>query len=161
VRLRPGASLPPTEALRTDLGMGDGETVPAGDPERTLVPLARRRLAKMRQEMLASMVLLGMQRIVIESGRIHASMRFHIDTRSALQEDSGSTLDVKNQLKAKAKGGLLGWGASAEMTNTIGYVSTQKTQATEEMNTDLDLNSSVEILFRSDQLPLDRLAAPG
>ena len=44
------------------------------------------------------------------------------------------------------------------MTNTIGYVSTQQTQTTEEMNTDLDLNSSVELVFKTDYLPLDRLA---
>ena len=44
------------------------------------------------------------------------------------------------------------------MTNTIGYVSTQKTQTTEEMNTDLNLNSSVELVFKTDYLPLERLA---
>jgi SAM-dependent methyltransferase len=44
------------------------------------------------------------------------------------------------------------------MTNTIGYVSTQQTQTTEEMNTDLDLNSSVELVFKTDYLPLDRMA---
>jgi hypothetical protein len=44
------------------------------------------------------------------------------------------------------------------MTNTIGYVSTQKTQTTEEMNTDLNLDSSVELVFKTDYLPLDRLA---
>ena len=44
------------------------------------------------------------------------------------------------------------------MTNTIGYVSTQKTQTSEEMNTDLDLTSSVELVFKSDYVPLDRLA---
>jgi hypothetical protein len=44
------------------------------------------------------------------------------------------------------------------MTNTIGYVSTERTQTTEEMNTSLDLNSSVEINFKSDYLPLNRMA---
>jgi hypothetical protein len=47
------------------------------------------------------------------------------------------------------------------MTNTIGFVSTQKTQTTEEMNTDLDLNSSVELIFKTDYLPLDRMAGKG
>jgi hypothetical protein len=48
-----------------------------------------------------------------------------------------------------------------EMKNTIGCVSTQKQQITEEMNTDLDLNSSVELIFKTDYLPLDRMAAKG
>src|SRR5262245_65910779 len=47
------------------------------------------------------------------------------------------------------------------MKNTIGYVSTQKQQTTEEMNTDLDLNSSVELVFKTDYLPLDRMAGKG
>jgi hypothetical protein len=158
LRLRPGASMPSPEAMRVDLGLAEGETVPSGDPERTLVPLARRRLAAMRQEMLATMVMLGMQRIVIDSGRIAASMRFHIDTRSAAQEDRGNTLDFRNTIDASGSFGTGVWGASVRMQNTIGYVSTQQTQTTEEMNTDLDLNSSVEVVFRSDYLPLNRLA---
>jgi len=158
VRLRPGASMPSPEALKTDLGLREDETVPGGDPERTLVPLARRALATQRQQMLATLVMLGMQRIVIESGRINASMRFHIDTHSAAQEDKGNTFDFRNQLNAAGSYGFGPWGASASMSNTIGYVSTQKTQTTEEMNTDLDLNSSVELIFKTDYLPLDRMA---
>jgi hypothetical protein len=141
--------------------MGENEPVPSGDPERALVPLAQARLAKSRQEMLATMVMLGMQRIVIESGSIHASMRFHIDTRSAAQADQGSTLDVRNQINASGSYGAGLWGVSAAISNTIGYVSTQRSQTTEEMNTDLDLNSSVDINFKTDYLPLDRMAGPG
>jgi hypothetical protein len=158
LRLKDGVSPPSPESLKTDLGLGDQESVPTGDPETTLVPLARRRLAKMRQEMLATMVMLGMQRIVIDSGRINASMRFHIDTRSAAQDDRGSTLDIQNRINAAGSYGFGLWGVSASIQNTIGYVSTQRTQTTEEMNTDLDLSSSVEINFRSDYLPLNRLA---
>jgi hypothetical protein len=156
--MRPGASLPSAEALRVDLGLREDESVPSGDPDRALVPFARRMLARQRQQMLATMVMLGMQRIVIESGRIHASMRFHIDTRSAAQEDRGSRFDFQNQITASGSIGAAGWGASASMSNTIGYVSTQRTQTTEEMNTDLDLNSSVELVFKTDYLPLERLA---
>jgi hypothetical protein len=161
LRLRPGASMPSAEALRVDLGLGPEESVSTGDPERTLVPLARRALARQRQQMLATMVMLGMQRIVVDSGRINASMRFHIDTRSAAQDDRGSQFDFRNTLSASGSFGFGPWGASASMTNTIGYVSTQRTQTTEEMNTDLDLNSSVEIIFKTDYLPLERMAGQG
>jgi hypothetical protein len=88
-------------------------------------------------------------------------MRFHIDTRSAAQEDRGSQLDFRNTLTASGSFGYGPWGASASMTNTIGYVSTQRTQTTEEMNTDLDLNSSVELVFKTDYLPLERMAGQG
>jgi pyruvate/2-oxoglutarate dehydrogenase complex dihydrolipoamide acyltransferase (E2) component len=158
LRLRSGASFPSEQALRASLGIPPDQSVPSGDPERNLLPFARLALARQRQQMLATLVMLGMQRIVIESGRINASMRFHIDTRSAAQEDEASRFALENEIRASGSYGIGVWGASASMRNNIAYVSTQKTQTTEEMNTDLELNSSVELYFKSDYLPLDRLA---
>jgi hypothetical protein len=157
VRLREGASMPSEEALRTALGLGPEESAPSGDPEKALMPFARRAIARQRQQVLASMVMMGMQRIVIESGRISAAMRFHIDTRSTASDESGSKFNLENQASVKANY----WGVEMAMKNTIGYVSTQKQQSTEEMNTDLDLNSSVELIFKTDYLPLDRMAGKG
>ena len=83
----------------TTLGVPPEESIEASNPEQ-LVPFARRYLARQRQQQLATMVMLGMQRIVIDSGRINASMRFHIDTRSAASEDKGSEFGMKNRIKA-------------------------------------------------------------
>jgi SAM-dependent methyltransferase len=157
LRLKPNATMPSAEELRTVLGLGPDESVDASNPEQ-LVPLARRQIARQRQQMLATMVMLGMQRIVIDSGRINASMRFHIDTRSAASEDRGSQFGMQNRVKASGSFGVGPWGASAEVENTISYVSTQKSQNTEEINTDLNLDSSVELVFKTDYLPLERLA---
>lgn len=157
LRLRSGASMPPLEVIRATLGMAPEDPLEAGTPEQ-LVPLARRHLARQRQQMLATMVMMGMQRIVIDSGKINAAMRFHIDTRSAANRDQGSQTSLHNRIKGGGSFGMGPWGASAEVENTIGYVSTQRTQATEEMNTDLELNSSVELNFRSDYLPLNQMA---
>jgi hypothetical protein len=161
VRLKDGAAPPSEAALRTMLGAAANETVSPGDPENGLVPLVRRTLARQRQQMLASMVMLGMQRIVVESGRLNAAMRFHIDTRSAAASDQGSSFDEHNQLEAGVKFGFGPWAVDAKMTNTIGYVSTERDQTTEEMNTSLDLNSSVELYFKTDYLPLERMAGQG
>ena len=124
----------------------------------TLLPLVRRQLARSRQQMLATMIQMGLQRIVIDGGKISASMRFHIDTRSASQADTAA---VRHESHDEGQRELRrrGWGASASMQSTIGYVSTQSTQSTEELNTELDLTSAVELLFRTDQVPLDRLAS--
>ena len=108
--------------------------------------------------MLSTLVMLGLNRIVVESGRINASMRFHIDAQSAARADRGSTFDFRNTASGGGSFGVGAWGASASMTNTIGYVKTEQVQTTEELNTELDLNSSVEINFKSDYLPLSQLA---
>ena len=161
LRWKDGGPKPSEAAMRSALGLDPGESVPSGDPETSLVPYARRALARQRQQMLATMVMLGMQRIVIESGRLNAAMRFHIDTRSAANSEEGSRFDLQNTMEVKGSLGFGPWGMDAKMTNTIGYVSTQKNQTTEEMNTDLDLNSSVELYFKTDYVPLDRLAGKG
>ena len=51
---------------------------------------------------------------VIESGRLHASMRFHIDARSAAGADRGSTLDLRNEADASGKLGFGPWGGRGE-----------------------------------------------
>jgi hypothetical protein len=159
LQLKDGAKMPSEDALKTALGLGPNDSVSSGDPETSLVPFARVQMARQRQQMLATMVMLGMQRIVIDSGKINAAMHFHIDTRSAAQDDDGSTFNFQNQVDASGNFAVGPWGVGAKVSNTIGYVSTQRSQTTEELNTDLDLNSSVEINFRSDYLPLNRMTS--
>ena len=160
LRLRGGASMPGEPELRATLGLAPEEQLTAANPE-ALVPLARRQIARQRQQMLATMVMMGMQRIVIDSGKINASMRFHIDTRSAANQDRGSQFGMTNRIKADGGVKVGPWGASAEVENTVSYVSTERNQRSEEINTELDLNSSVEINFRTDYLPLNRMAPQG
>jgi len=157
VQMAPGGQMPSPAALRTALGLGDDEPVPTGDPDRVLVPLARRKMASQRQQMLATMVMLGMQRLVVDSGRIHAAMQFHIDARSAAEQDKGSMFDFRNTASASGSFGFGPWGVSASMTNTIGYATTEQTRTTEDLNAQVDVNSSVEIIFHTDYLPLNRI----
>lgn len=159
LRLKAGGSMPSEEALRAALGVQPEEEFSAGGNPEALVPLARRQLARQRQGMLATMVQMGMQRIVIDSGRINAAMRFHIDTRSAATRDRGSQFGMQNRVRASGSFGMGAWGVSADVENTISYVSTERSQTTEEMNTSADLTSSVELNFHTDAIPLNRLAA--
>lgn len=155
--LRPGVSMPTEAALRTAFGLGPDDAVSGGDPE-SLVPMARANMARSRQQMLSTMVMMGLQRIVVESGRLSASMRFHIDTRSAANDDRGSSFDMRNDTSVGVGAKVGPWGVEGKMQNTVGYVSTERTQSTEEMNTEVDMNSSVELLFKTDYVSLDRLA---
>jgi hypothetical protein len=155
--LAPGAAMPSEAALRSALSLRPEDTLPSGNPE-SLVATARAAMARNRQQMLSSMVMMGLQRIVIESGRISAGMRFHIDARSAANDDRGSSFDLHNEVAASGSFGFGPWGASASVKNTIGYVTTEQTRTTEEMNTSVGLDSSVELVFRSDYVPLARLA---
>lgn len=157
-RLVTTGSAPSPEALRAALGLEANAEIPSGGAE-ALVPFVRRSLAKNRQQVLATMVQMGMQRIVVDSGRIHAAMRFHIDARSAAEEQKRTKFDTRTSVSARASGGFGLWSASAAVESTIGYVQAADRQTREELNASADLNSSVELHFRTDQVPLDRLAS--
>lgn len=159
LRLRSGGSMPSEDALRAALGVQPGEDFSGGSNPEALVPLARRQLARQRQQMLATMVQMGMQRIVVDAGRISASMRFHIDTRSAANQERGSQFGMQNRVRASGSFGMGAWGVSADVENTISYVSTERSQRSEEINTSAELTSSVELNFHTDAIPLNQLAA--
>lgn len=158
LRLKAGASMPAADGLRAALGVAPQEEFNASSPE-ALVPLARRQQARQRQQMLATMVQMGMQRIIIDAGKINAAMRFHIDTRSAASRDHASQNSMTNRIRAGGSFGIGAWGVSADVENTIAFVNTDRQQGSEEINTSADLNSSVELHFHTDAVPLNRLAA--
>ena len=158
LRLKAGANMPAADGLRAALGVAPQEEFNASNPE-ALVPLARRQLARQRQQMLATMVQMGMQRIIIDAGKINAAMRFHIDTRSAASRDHASQNSMTNRIRAGGSFGIGAWGVSADVENTIAFVNTDRQQGSEEINTSADLNSSVELHFHTDAVPLNRLAA--
>jgi hypothetical protein len=120
--------------------------------ESTLVPAARRRLAQTRHSMLATMVLMGMQRIVITSGTIKATMGFHIDTTDVLQQQHASDFDLR-----VAASGSFGFGPwSASLSTSVAYVTSDRSQQQNQMNVSADLTSEVELKFKSDYIPLER-----
>ena len=158
LRLITRGAPPAEDALRAALSLEPGEQVPtSGGPE--LIAFVRRSLARNRQQMLATMIQMGMQRIVVDSGRISAGMRFHIDATSAAAEQRHTGFDTRTTIGASASASLGWWSASASVNSTIGYVSTTDTQTREEVNASADLTSSVELHFRTDQVPLDRIAS--
>lgn len=158
LRLISVGSPPSPEALRAALSLEAGAEVPSGGGE-ALVPFVKRALARNRQGMLATMIQMGMQRIVIDSGKITAGMRFHIDATSAAQDRQTSAFDTRHSVAASASAGYGIFSASASVSSTIGFVRTSDTTTSEDLTASADLNSSVELNFRTDQVPLDRLAS--
>jgi hypothetical protein len=59
--------------------------------EEQLMPAARQRIAMDRQQMLATMVMMGVNRLVVTNGTIEASCLFKLDTRDTRIRDRTST----------------------------------------------------------------------
>jgi hypothetical protein len=131
--------------------------------EQTLVPAARRRLAQNRHSMLSTMMMMGIQRIVVTSGRINAKMGFRIDTTDTGHAETASQFDFKNETTASYGGGLVGWltgGPKIQTKNTVAYVSSSKKESSDEINVEADLTGEVDLKFKSDYFPMARLATP-
>jgi hypothetical protein len=130
--------------------------------EEKLVPAARRQLAKSRQQLLSTMVLMGINRIVVTSGRIAAKMGFHIDAKDRGNVQTASEFDWKNETTAGYGGGLAGWltGVQAETKNTVAYVSSTKKDSSDDLNVQADLTGELDLKFKSDYFPMERFAKP-
>ncbi|MGQ0564369.1 MAG: hypothetical protein ACT4OK_04780 [Gemmobacter sp.] len=119
----------------------------------TLVPAARRKLAESRLQMLSSMVMMGLQRIVIRHGRLRATMGFHIDASDRARAEDASSFDFSHQ---NSVSGVFYVAFSAR--TSVAYVSSQKSDSDSAINVQADLTGEVDLTFETDYLPLNRLA---
>jgi hypothetical protein len=138
--------------FRADLGLSENVSLDESAIEEQLVPAARRKLASSRHQMLATMVLMGINRIVITGGKIRATMGFHIDTTDRLAEQRATDFDTR-----VAASGSFGFGPwSASLSASVAYVTSNRSQRDSEMNVEADLTSEVDLRFKSDYFPLER-----
>ena len=86
------------------------------------VALARLCTGRDRQAMLATMVLQGMNRVIIDDGQIEASMDLAVDARSTAEQTTAERLDTRVTTSASGSFGMGVWGASASLSATVGYV---------------------------------------
>ncbi len=136
------------------------DDVDAGDEdgyEEVLLPAARRKLAQNRLQTLSTLVLMGMQRIVVTGGKIRASMEFHVDTSDRAAQQHASDFDFHTG--SSGSFGFGPWSVSASIS--VGYVKSDRSQSLSELNVAADLTGEVEIHFRTDEVPLQRFVDGG
>jgi hypothetical protein len=154
LRARPGSTKAGKPDFRRDLGLSQDVDIDDKSVEDVLVPAARRRLAQQRHELLSTMVLMGINRIVVTSGRIAAKMGFFIDASDTGQVDTASQFDFKHD--TIAGGGFLGFGMVSR--NQVAYVSSTKKGTSDSINVEADLTGEVDLKFKSETFPLERFA---
>jgi hypothetical protein len=167
LRVRDKADDQPKPNFKLDLNLPEDVDLDDDVAEEKLVPAARRQLAQSRHSMLSTMVLMGINRIVVTSGRIKATMGFHIDAKDHGRVETASQFDWQNETRARFGfgGGLLGgiFGGPShdiETRNTVAYVSSTKKDSSDDLNVNADLTGEVEIKFKSDYFPMERFAKP-
>jgi hypothetical protein len=163
VVVRDGADELQKPNFQGDLGLAEDVALDDDAAEQFLVPAARRQLAQNRLQLLSTMMLMGVNRIVVTSGRIRAQMGFRIDATDTGRVETASQFDSYNEIRASYGGGLLGsifGGPSGSMKHTLTYVSSTKKESQDELNVEANLTGEVDLKFKSDYFPLERFAPP-
>jgi len=127
----------------------EGEELTPELLEEKLVPKARSRVGQGRQQMLATMVLLGLNRVVVRDGSISARLRFRASAADTSKVDYAVSDDPQSGSSWGNRGGT-GYALPSTKVSTVG-VNVQS-------DTDLkaELFGEVKINFASETLPLDR-----
>ncbi|KQR13077.1 MULTISPECIES: hypothetical protein [Xanthomonas] len=141
------------------------------DPEQEtrLVQGARLQMARSRQQLLSSMVILGINRIVVTDGAINAKVVFDFRASDSAQRTAGASLyDTQSSYNRRKSGaGInLGWGAAGTVnTNVQRHMTTVQSSVNEESSSDQEmkakLTGEVRVNFKSDYFPMEKLASPG
>lgn len=159
--------------------------------EAALVPAARTTIATGRQQLLATMVMMGINRIVVTDGKISAKVVFDFKatdnrkyafsaTRFDHEKDASGNLQMTSSYsgdyEGKSEGGSYSKTADTEDRRDASYyskgtykysqqpvvklMSTQKLMDDSQLQTKATLTGAVEVNFKSDYLPLEKMANP-
>jgi hypothetical protein len=147
-------------SFRQDFGLSSDVDLSDDSAEEVLIPAARRKIAQDRHQLLSTMVLMGINRIVITSGSIKAKMGFRIQAHDAGGAQTASQFDTQTTGSTGMGGGLVGLigGANADVKHSVTYVSSSKKESADDLNVETDLTGEVNLHFKSDYFPLERFA---
>ena len=134
-----------------DYGL-DGQELTTELLEQQILPQVRNKVGAERQQLLATMVLLGLNRVAVRDGSISAKVMFRAAARDAAAVQYATSSDPQ----AVATWGERGSLSQAAQSTTM--VSALAVNAQEESTVRADLFGEVKLNFVTETLPLDRLA---
>jgi len=162
-----------------DLGLPEPiSSLDGATAEEQLVPAARRRIAMDRQQLLATMVMMGVNRLVVTNGLIEASCLFEVNTRDEVRRrmQQKRTSDWTSSYEEKGKGfgykrsssGFLGLGGDSEgswftkntvskQTSAFNVTTTRSEDSTARVDLHAKLAGKVNLSFKSDYFPMEKM----
>lgn len=146
-RQDPTATLP---SFFGNLGFDNAAQITPNAVDEVIVPAARKTIAEQRHQTLATMVLLGLNRIVVDDGEVNAKLQFHID--------AAETMDLTFDSTQTTMGNLAGVAGGSQFSGQGIMVNTTNVNAQSDINVRADLTGEVKVRFSSDVMPLERFA---
>lgn len=148
-RIEPRRGAEESPAWLSDYGL-EGEELSPELVEGPLLAAARRDLAEDRMRTLATMVLMGINRIVVDDGQLRARLQFHARARESL------TAEIAGQTSGQQMG-IAGRQAGMQMGVST-MVSTVDVNAQSDVSIKADLVGEVAVRFRTETFDLQRFA---
>lgn len=134
------------------------------ESEAAIVKAAQLQMAKMRQQQLATMVMLGINRIVVTDGLINAKVVFDMKASdTAKRKNSASMYDHLNDTHNTHDGG--GWFSDSfddsTRTHDVTVSSATNDESESKAQVKAQLSGEVRVNFKSEAFPLDKMASQG
>lgn len=148
--------------IKTTLGMEQDIDLDDEESEAELARRATLEMARLRQQQLATMVLLGINRIVVTDGLINAKVIFKMKASDQAQRyNTASMYDSKDTHTRAGTGG--GWFSSSyarasEDHKTVVH-SFNEDQSESKAQVEANLTGEVRVNFKSETFPLERMAS--
>lgn len=128
----------------------EGQELTAELAEGALLDAGRRGLAEERMQNLATLVLMGINRIVVQDGQIKARLQFHASARESVKADIvDATVGAQNGIATRD---------SAAASGVMTRVSTVSVNAQADVAIKANLVGEVAIKFRTETFSLERFA---
>lgn len=134
-----------------DYGL-EGQTLSTELLEQQVLPQVRNKVGAERQQLLATMVLLGLNRVAVRDGSISAKVMFRAAARDAAAVQYATSTDPQAVANWGERGSLSQAGGATTMVSTLAL------NAQNESNIRADLFGEVKLNFVSETLPLQHLA---
>jgi hypothetical protein len=164
----------PTQALQTiskDMNLHKPVTDLSDEAEEArLVQAARLQMARGRQQLLASMVMLGINRIVVTDGLINAKVIFDMRASdSAARQATASMSDrqstsLTNKMHVDTGGWMSPVNASMDNEFKADHVATVQSAVDDQSESKAEvkakLSGEVRVNFKSDYFPMEKMASP-
>ncbi len=162
LQLSPDADEDELAPIQEDLGLDQSIDLDDEDSELALAQRGQLEMARLRQKQLATMVLLGINRIVVTDGLINAKVLIDVRTSDVAQRvNRASSFDSAETRNARTSGG--GWFSTGIERSTSGTrtVVTSAMDETSESKAEAKarLSGEVRVSFKSETFPLEKLAS--
>lgn len=138
----------------------DGADLSDPDGEQKVVDAAKVQLAGQRQQLLSTMVLLGINRIVVTNGRINAKVLFDMRAADSASDKNRAQMNDEQKSHAQSSTGWAtnlvgGYDVGTSHETTVG--SAIDDQSDSKASLKAQLSGDVQLAFKSETFPLEKM----